>query len=139
MPADDVSNTAEALYQRLRECGHILYFSGESKSGQGRILHLLDTEGAILQRDLQARLGVKSGSLSEILSKLEREGLIARETDPRDRRRVIVRMTDAGRAHAEAHRQTPMEKDWFQALDQEQSEELIRLLDILLESWKELQ
>ena len=139
MPADDVSSTAEALYQLLRECGHILYFSGESKSGQGRILHLLDTEGPILQRDLQARLGVKSGSLSEILSKLEREGLIARETDPRDRRRVIVRMTDAGRAHAEEHRKKPMEKDWFQALDQEQSEELIRLLDILLESWKELQ
>lgn len=129
----------EDLYHLMRACGHILYHSGSSKTGQGRILHILDEEGDVSQKDLQAMLEIQSGSISEILAKLERDELIERRKDERDRRKVIVSMTDKGRDHARHYHEGPQEKDWFAALDDVQRDELGNLLQILLDSWKELE
>ena len=129
---------AEELYRLMRACGHILYHSGASKAGQGRILHILDYEGQISQKELQARLGIQSGSISEILTKLEREGLICREKDTQDRRKVIVKMTEDGKEHARKYHARRRDKDWFAALGPEQRAQLRELLQILLNSWEQL-
>ena len=127
----------EELYHLMRACGHILYHSGAQRSGQGRILHILDTEGPVSQKDLQDRLNIQSGSISEILTKLEKEGLIERRKDERDRRRVILYLTDKGAEHARLWHAGRWEKDWFCALSEEQREQLKGLLQILLDSWRE--
>ena len=118
----------------MRSCGHILYHRGSAKSGQGRILHILEKERSIGQKDLQQMLKIKSGSVSEILTKLEKEGLIERSRDEADRRRVIITMTQKGREHAKLYNE---KRDWFHALNSEQQEQLKKLLQILLVSWSE--
>ncbi len=50
---------------------------------------------------LQETLLVTSGGISNLLSRLERSGWIERQTDPRDRRGVIVELTPTGRALAD--------------------------------------
>ena len=42
-----------------------------------------------------------SGGMTQILDRLERAGLVARAADSTDRRKVVVGLTDAGRATAE--------------------------------------
>ena len=130
-------NDQEDLYHLMRACGHILYHSGSSKTGQGRILHLLDQNGPVSQKDLQTTLDIQSGSISEILTKLEREGLIRRQKDENDRRRIIVSMTEKGTRHAQEYHQSYQEKDWFAALDPKQRGLLRSLLQTLLNSWRE--
>ena len=125
----------EELYHLMRACGHILYHSGASCTGQGRILHILDQEGAVSQKDLQERLNIQSGSISEILTKLEKEGLIERRRDEKDKRRMIVYLTDKGAEHARLYHAGRQEKDWFSALNAEQREQLRDLLQTLLDSW----
>ena len=61
------------------------------------VLRILDREGAPDQQSLLRELRVRPGSLSELLGKLEQKGLIERERSESDRRRVIVRLTEAGR------------------------------------------
>jgi MarR family transcriptional regulator, organic hydroperoxide resistance regulator len=48
--------------------------------------------------DLGGRLRLDSGTLTPLLKRLETVGLVARERDPEDERRVLVELTDAGRA-----------------------------------------
>lgn len=48
--------------------------------------------------EIGARLFLDSGTLTPLLKRLEAQGLVDRSRDPEDERRVMVRLTDAGRA-----------------------------------------
>jgi DNA-binding MarR family transcriptional regulator/GNAT superfamily N-acetyltransferase len=65
--------------------------------GASRVLSEIGDAGVDV-RALRARLELDSGYLSRLLRRLEHEGLVAREPDPRDRRVRAVRLTEAGRA-----------------------------------------
>lgn len=65
--------------------------------GQRRLLRRLE-EGPRSAGALAADLGVVAPSLTRQLQKLEDQGLVTREIDRDDRRRVVVGLTPAGRA-----------------------------------------
>ena len=129
------SDTQDELTFLMRACGHILYNSGSSRTGQGRILHILDREGTVGQKQLQCMLGIQSGSVSEILSKLEHEELICRARDPQDRRKMVVSLTEKGQRHAQTYRAAQHDSEWFTALSEEEKTLLKDLLQRLLDSW----
>ncbi len=133
-PDIDMENP-DGLYALMRACGHVLYHQGGRKSGQGRILRILSHCESMSQRELQEILGIQTGSLSEILAKMESAGLIERERDETDRRRSIVRLTQTGRDRAGKCR-AGEHPDMFSALNEEQKNQLKELLSILLADWK---
>ena len=133
-PDVDMENP-DGLYALMRACGHVLYHQGGRKSGQGRILRILSHCESMSQRKLQEILGIQTGSLSEILAKMESAGLIERERDETDRRRSIVRLTQTGRDRAGKCR-AGEHPDMFSALNEEQKNQLKELLSILLADWK---
>ena len=90
------------------------------------------------QRALQERLGIEPGSLSEILAKLEEKGFLVKEKDESDRRKMILRLTDAGKAAAEAEKtegSKPHAEEIFQALSPEEQGQLKEMLRKLLTQW----
>ncbi|MGW0465097.1 MarR family winged helix-turn-helix transcriptional regulator [Streptomyces sp. NPDC003027] len=54
--------------------------------------------GAMSQRELAAAMEIDPSQLVAVLNELEGEGLAERRRDPADRRRHIVKITDAGAA-----------------------------------------
>jgi DNA-binding MarR family transcriptional regulator len=66
-------------------------------------LHLLG-EGPLSQTDLARRARVETQTMSRTIERLEREGLVIRESDLRDRRRHVVTRTESGRAAWDATR-----------------------------------
>ncbi|RZS84256.1 MarR family winged helix-turn-helix transcriptional regulator [Pigmentiphaga kullae] len=67
-------------------------------SAQWTVLRSLWQEDCCSQVDLAANIRVEKASLTQILSSLERQGLIVRERSDTDRRRWLVSLTDQGRA-----------------------------------------
>lgn len=128
-----VPDDPDDLYHLMRSCGHILYHRGSARSSQGQILQLLAKEGSAAQKDLQQTLKIRPASVSEILTKLEKEGLVVRSRDEEDHRCAIITLTEKGRDCAQTD---PEKKDWFAALDADQCEQLKQLLQILLASWE---
>lgn len=120
----------------IRSSGHYLRHQGGRGSGQGRILHILSKCEEINQKELQHILQVQPGSLSEILTKLENKGFVERIRDDEDKRKTIVKVTEAGKAHVDNCGCQKNNTDMFSALDEKQQEELKILLKILLEDWK---
>ena len=84
----------------LRACGHFLHFNMRGKAGRKRVLATLLREGEISQRTLQDLLDIQSGSLSEILAKIEADGLLEKVKCGSDRRGYILRLTESGQALA---------------------------------------
>lgn len=123
------------LTEMMEMCGHMLHHRPEVASvrGQGRILMILAEQEQISQRQLQEMLRIQPGSMSEILSKLERKGLLTRERGE-DRRGNLLRITDAGRAAVTETAPLP-EDTLFNALSAEQQDDLRSLLKLLLTDW----
>jgi DNA-binding MarR family transcriptional regulator len=86
--------------------------------------------------ELSSRLMVSGGNVTGLVDSLLREGLVAREPHPGDRRRQIIRLTAAGRSAFDA--MTPVHEQWVDAMMAELSRtemgELIRLLGKLKSS-----
>ncbi|MCC8046629.1 MAG: MarR family transcriptional regulator [Clostridiales bacterium] len=119
-------------------CHFVHHYSG--RRGQGKILGLLSRQGPMTQHDLQNQLCIQSGSVSEILTKLENAGFITRTKDETDRRRCIIAITDAGRKDLEEHDLMHRRKQGrlYRDLTDEEQEELIRILRKLHLSWEDL-
>ena len=71
--------------------------------GQNRSLALLARNEGMKQADLARNAHVRPSSVSEVLERLEKSGLIERRRDQKDRRVLRVYLTDKGRAKNESN------------------------------------
>ncbi len=69
----------------------------EFNGAQGRILFVLWEEDGIPIKQLSAKTGLAKTTLTGMLDRLEAAGHIQRIYDPRDRRTVRIRLTDAAK------------------------------------------
>lgn len=80
---------------------------------QQQVLGEVSRTGVTTPAELAVRLHVRVQSLTDAINHLDAEGLIARRTDPDDRRRQLIEITTAGTDLMEADR---AERDlWLQA------------------------
>lgn len=66
--------------------------------GQGRVLAMLKMQPEISTKDMSYLLGIRVQSLNELLNKLEKAGLVTREPSESDRRVLMVKLTEKGKA-----------------------------------------
>jgi MarR family transcriptional regulator, organic hydroperoxide resistance regulator len=66
-------------------------------AGMWRFLRVLWEEDAISQRDLSARVGMTAATTALALDRMEREALVLRVRDGKDRRVVRIHLTKKGR------------------------------------------
>lgn len=126
------------LIINLRDISHTMRRLYEGKGSQKRVLMLLREAGTITQRELTARLGIQSGSASEVIAKLEHMGLIARVLSEEDRRTADISLTEEGRRQADEaleHRQQRHE-EMFSALSSEEKAQLLSMLEKINVDWE---
>lgn len=81
------------LARRLR-----LAYQGDALSpAKLSVVGQIHREGPMSPTSLAVREGVKLPSLTRMLAELERDGWLARTTDPADARRAVMSLTGAGR------------------------------------------
>jgi len=99
---------------------------GLSSSGWSVLALLYEGGGEIQQRVLRERLGTSKANASEVLTTLERRGLIARRPLLQDRRTSLAALTDLGRETVERllpeHDRRVMQA--FAALDEQEQRSL---------------
>ena len=101
------------LYEKLTQLQWVLHKQqvrmwatngplADTSRGQGRILAMLKIKDGISTKDLAFLLGMRVSSLNEMLSKMEKNGVITREASEEDKRVMLVKLTDLGREHEQA-------------------------------------
>lgn len=101
------------------------------------LLHVVasETEGAPLAAsDLRSRLNVSAGAITYIIDRLGKAGLVRRDADPSDRRKVILRFSEQGFQLCRSYFE-PIQTDYARALAQVSEHDLTvteSVLDALL-------
>ena len=131
---DQLADAVQQVARRLRHgTRHRLAPLGLTP-GQGRALSVLERAGGPLRMaELAAALRVVPRSATGVVEGLEELGLVRRDTDPADRRSVLVSLTEAGRGTleelAEARSQTA--EELFGSLEPAEQRRLLDLLSRL--------
>jgi DNA-binding MarR family transcriptional regulator len=101
-----------------------------------RILAALVEREKISQQELKEMLDIKSGSLSELLAKLEKKSLIHREKNSVDKRNRDIVLTEAGRAWLRSHTDSKRQRtgQLFAEMSGEEKSQLSALLGKILKS-----
>jgi DNA-binding MarR family transcriptional regulator len=77
---------------------HKLFADMGAHPGQAAALSMLAADDGISQRDLAERLHVSAPNVTALLQKLEKAGVVTRETDSEDQRVTRIFLTKQGRA-----------------------------------------
>ena len=83
---------------------------------------------------LRDRLGMDNGTITPLVRRLAGMGLVTRERDVRDERRVLVRLTDEGRALRASARTVPVDALTRIPLDTTERQVLMDLLNRITEA-----
>jgi DNA-binding MarR family transcriptional regulator len=134
-----LDNKENDLLTLLDRSNHFLHHKRGGKRGQGKILVILAEHPEISQKELQDMLGIESGSMSEIVIKLEHKGLITRTKDDTDKRMTKLMITDLGIELTKENeaRDTEEDKLLFSSLTEEEQEQLKILLGKMIKGWEE--
>jgi DNA-binding MarR family transcriptional regulator len=99
MPVDPVRQIVEALpvlHHAVRSRVERRAAAGQVSDHQLTILAQLGRAEAVTVTELAARMRVALPTMSLLVERLVRAGLLRRERDPKDGRRVLVRLSAAG-------------------------------------------
>ena len=122
--------------------GYYLHVHWGGRNGKQHILvELLANGSQMTQRDLQEASCITSASLSEVIAKLEAEGLVTRERSETDRRQLTVTLTEEGSARAREVIRTraEFERAAFDCLSPEETARLASTLDRVAARWIEIE
>ena len=120
------------------QCSHILHRRVGKRASRQRVLKMLLADESLTQGELRKRLGIQAGSFSELAARMEKRGMIQREKDTADRRRVVLRLTEQGRIAAGQPNEIG-DEELFHALTVEERETLQGMLQKIIdahEAWK---
>ncbi|MGI3781094.1 MAG: MarR family winged helix-turn-helix transcriptional regulator [Janthinobacterium lividum] len=98
------------------------------------VLAALEELGNLSQADLGRHLGLDRNDVNGIVNRLEGAGFAARRADPQDRRRNIITLEPAGRAHLDELQvhADDVQEGLLVALSSDEREVLIELLGKVL-------
>ena len=126
------------LILNFRDINHTMRSQYEGRGSQKHVLIVLLETGTITQRRLTERLGIQPGSVSEVLAKLEKGGLIVRTESPDDRRTTDIVLTEQGKLQAEEAlmQRRIRHEEMFSCLTEEEKCTLLILLEKVNGDWK---
>jgi DNA-binding MarR family transcriptional regulator len=125
-----VIRTLHCVESRLES---VLEPLGLSLAKLGALSKLVEAGEPIPLGSLAERLSCVRSNITQLVDRLESEGLVARVHDARDRRSVRAALTDEGRARHAAGLAAfeAAEQDLFEGLSDERKSQLLGLLDVL--------
>ena len=106
--SDIAVGIAEAL--RVGASVMIRHLARGSSLTSRNVLAALATEGPSRLTALATATGIAQPAMTQLIGRLERQGLVIRLTDPEDARATLVAITDAGRALRAEQHQTAHER-----------------------------
>lgn len=136
--ADQTQVSPLALYEKVEQVYRTLSGKISARcvgSGQGRYLQLLSGSAGLTQAEIASALGVSASTASELTDKLLAAGHITRQKAEKDKRRLLIFITDSGRDAAEAFRCSSVDalRDSFSVLSESAQADLLSLLGSVLE------
>src|SRR6202035_5818780 len=120
----------------IRRTGSLFQLMGQAAADRVGInatdlncLNILSFGGEMTAGDLAKATGLTTASITGVADRLEEAGFVRRERDPRDRRRVVIRLVLERALRDVASVFLPMMRDWQQMAARYSDDELRLIVD----------
>lgn len=132
-------NKDAQLVDLFHHCAHVAVHRGNRSGGRSGTLSALLKSGPVSQRELAEIMNVRAATLSEQIARLDRAGLIERTPNEKDRRSVVVTLSEEGKKEARrcSRERAKYNEELFSVLSEGEKTELASLLERLSEYWSE--
>ena len=106
----------------------------ELSKNQPLVIKIIGIEGEIMPSTLGKYTGMEKSSLTRMVDDLERKGIVFRKTDPDDRRKVLVSLTEKGLDYHNCLNQitTEMADEILQFVDDKDVEDYFHSLETMV-------
>ncbi len=94
---------------RMYDMFYAAFANTEVRPGETTVLWLIDLNPGVRQGLVARDLNIKPAHMTKLVQRLVRDGLIERCVPPEDRRSVRLTLTDQGKRHLQALRDTFLE------------------------------
>ncbi|PYI52531.1 MarR family winged helix-turn-helix transcriptional regulator [Paenibacillus flagellatus] len=128
---DSITHLMSKLLRQHHSNSHLLLKSNDVHPGQPPLLFLLARHDGLRQHELAERLRVKPATVTVMVNRLVKNGLVERRADPDDQRATRVYLTAKGRGAVDEVRGALQESE-AHALEGVTPEERMELRRILL-------
>lgn len=133
-----IKQLGDRIFERILAKKNIDAFNG----AQGRILYVLWQEDGVPIKIISEKSGLAITSLTTMLERMEKNGLISRKTDEADKRKTLLFLTDKAKELKEAYDSVSNEMGniyYRDFTDKEilQFEEYLNRIRINLEEWSD--
>ncbi|QJB54986.1 MarR family transcriptional regulator [Pseudodesulfovibrio sp. zrk46] len=91
------------FYEKLSSWEHCVVRDKGLTLPQVHALEILGTHKALRMKELAERMGVTTGTLTVLADRLEKAGMIRRKPHDKDRRSILVELTEQGQLIFEEH------------------------------------
>ena len=133
-----IKQLGDRIFERILAEKNIDAFNG----AQGRILYVLWQEDGVPIKIISEKSGLAITSLTTMLERMEKNGLISRKTDEVDKRKTLLFLTDKAKELKEAYDSVSNEmgniyyRD-FTDIEILQFEEYLNRIRVNLEEWSD--
>ena len=100
---EPLSDLIIEFYEKLSSWEQAVVRDSAISLPQMHTLEILGQSAPLRMKELAAKMGVTTGTLTVTVDKLEKQGLVARIPHETDRRSILVGLTDAGQALFQEH------------------------------------
>lgn len=133
-----IKQLGDRIFERILAEKNIDAFNG----AQGRILYVLWQEDGVPIKIISEKSGLAITSLTTMLERMEKNGLISRKTDEADKRKTLLFLTDKAKDLKEAYDSVSNEMGniyYRDFTDKEilQFEEYLNRIRVNLEEWSD--
>ena len=127
-----IKQLGDRTFEKVLSKRNINAFNGP----QGRILYVLWQEDGIPIKALSENCGLAITSLTTMLERMEKQGLITRMQDPRDKRKTLLYLTETARLLKQDYDgvSNEMEQIYYRDFSREEIMEFEEYLDRVLKN-----
>ena len=110
------------FYEKLSSWEHAVARDSPLTLPQTHVLEVLGQHTPLRMKELAAKMGVTTGTLTVIVDRLERLDMVARAPNESDRRSILVSLTERGRELFEEHHKHHLDlaRELFASLPEEE-------------------
>lgn len=134
---ETLSSLIIEFYEKLSSWEHAVVRGRSLTLPQMHTLEILGQHGSLRMKELAAKMGVTTGTLTVTVDRLEKRGLVSRAPNESDRRSFLVELTARGRTLFEEHHKLHLDltRDLAASLGDGEARELASMLRKLTQAF----
>ena len=139
----DYAELAEQLLQKshqYRKGNHQKKIDGIMQGEAFVVIYITQKGRSVLPSEISTEMDISSARIAAALNSLEKKGLVTRQIDTSDRRKILVDLTPAGKEMAEKHKQMALKATtrMLELLGEHDAKEFVRIIGRLGELTHEM-